>query len=259
MEADGGSQGPALTEAVGQLREELRKAKDDHKMAIGTAGGAQRTPLPYSHFTGAISSLQRQMEIQESKLRRIRSEKEMLQKQLREQEVQLQAVSNKVQPKSVVAVAGRKAGSWEFRIFATNKLISELQETISQLRAEVVTTRLHLLEQKQAKKVIQSQAEALQLKELQTRVALERISTKFERYRSKIIQATFSVEGIQDPPDELTDDQVLEAMQVRGSSKQLPQMLKNKGSRVSRVSSDSHTASPTTARRKYSSKIEKPP
>lgn len=36
-------------------------------------------------------------------------------------------------------------------------------------------------------------------------------------------------------------------------------MLKNKGSRVSRVSSDSHTASPSTARRKYSSKIEKPP
>lgn len=59
------------------------------------------------------------MEIQESKLRRIRSEKEMLQKQLREQEVQLQAVSDKVQPKSVVAVAGRRAGSWEFRIFAT--------------------------------------------------------------------------------------------------------------------------------------------
>lgn len=66
----------------------------------------------------------------------------------------------------------------ESQLAKQNKLISELQETISQLRAEVVTTRLHLLEQKQAKKEIQSQAEALQLKELQTRVALERISTK---------------------------------------------------------------------------------
>lgn len=30
------------------------------------------------------------------------------------------------------------------------------------------------------------------------------------------------MEGIQDPQGELTDEQVLEAMQVRGSSKQLP-------------------------------------
>lgn len=45
---------------------------------------------------------------------------------------------------------------------------------------------------------------------------------KFERYRNKIIQATFSVEGSQDPPGELTDNEVLEAMQVCGSSKQLP-------------------------------------
>lgn len=66
----------------------------------------------------------------------------------------------------------------ESQLAEQNKLISELQETISQLRAEVVTTRLHLLEQKQAQKEIQSQAEALQHKELQTRVALERISTK---------------------------------------------------------------------------------
>lgn len=59
------------------------------------------------------------MEIQESELRRIRSEKQMLQKLLREREVQLQAVSEEVQPESVVAVAGRRGGSQEFGIFAT--------------------------------------------------------------------------------------------------------------------------------------------
>ncbi|NXO08266.1 CCD27 protein, partial [Oriolus oriolus] len=196
--------------------------------------------------TGAISSLQRQMEIQESKLRRIRSEKEMLQKQLREQEVQLQAVSDKFcslteeqkQEEMMVMMEEENRSlqqvvmEQESQLAEQNKLISELQETISQLRAEVVTTRLHLLKQKQAQKEIQSQAEALQYKELQTRVALERISTKFERYRSKIIQATFSVEGIHKPSGELTDDEVLEAMQkIFNERTELQQMLKNKGSR----------------------------
>lgn len=41
-----------------------------------------------------------------------------------------------------------------------------------------MTTRLHLLEQKQAQKETQSQFEALQHTELQTRVALELISSK---------------------------------------------------------------------------------
>ncbi|NXS83734.1 CCD27 protein, partial [Erpornis zantholeuca] len=177
--------------------------------------------------TGAISSLQRQMEIQESKLRRIRSEKEMVQKQLREQEVQLQAVTDKFcclteeqKEEEIMAMMEEENRNLrqvvmeqESQLAEQNKLIGELQETISQLRAEVVTTRLHLLEQKRAQKEIQSQAEELQHKELQTRVALERISTKFERYRSKIIQATFSMEGMHDPRGELTDDEVLEAMQ----------------------------------------------
>ncbi|NXE40320.1 CCD27 protein, partial [Ptilorrhoa leucosticta] len=196
--------------------------------------------------TGAISSLQRQMEIQESKLRIIRSEKEMLQKQVREREVQLQAVSDKFcslteeqkQEEMMVMMEEENRNlqqvvmEQESQLAEQSKLISELQETISQLRAEAVTTRLHLLEQKQAQKEIQSQAEALQHKELQTRVALERTSTKFERFRSKIIQATFSMEGIQDPQGELTDDKVLEAMQkIFNERTELQQMLRNKGSR----------------------------
>ncbi|KAF2979931.1 hypothetical protein EK904_013797 [Melospiza melodia maxima] len=256
---------------MGQLQQELRKAKDDHKMAIG-----------------AISSLQRQMEIQESELRRIRSEKELLQKQLREREVQLQAMSDKAggepvavklkskifsfqfcslteeqrQEEAVVAMVEENQNlqqvvtEQEFQLAEQNKLISELQGTISQLQAEAVSTRLHLLQQKQAQRETQSQLEALQHAELQTRVALELISSKFERYRNKIIQATFSVEGIQDPQGELTDDEVLEAMQkIFNERTEFQQMLKNKGSRTSLLSSDSSTASP--ARRRKSSRMEK--
>ncbi|NXA03049.1 CCD27 protein, partial [Sapayoa aenigma] len=177
--------------------------------------------------TGAISSLQRQLEIQQSQLRRIRSEKEMLQRQLREREDQLQAMSDKFcslteeQRKEEITAKMEEENrslqqvvtEQESQLAEQNKLISELQETIARLRAEVGTSRRHILEQTQAQKEIQSQAEALQHTELQTRVALECISSKFERYRSKIIQATFSVEGSQNPSAELTDEEVLEAMQ----------------------------------------------
>ncbi|XP_062363397.1 coiled-coil domain-containing protein 27 [Cinclus cinclus] len=252
---EGESQGPALTETMGQLRQELRKAKDDHNMAIG-----------------AISSLQRQMEVQESELRRIRSEKDLLQKQLREREVQLQAVFDKFcslteeQRQEEITVMMKEENlnlqqvvtAQESQLAEQNKLISELQETISQLRAEVVTTRLQLLKHKQAQKEMQSQAEALQHKELQTRVALEHISSKFERYRNKIIQGVFSVEGSREPVAELTDNEVLEAMQkIINERMEFQRKLKNKGSKVSVHSSDSCVASPATARKRNSSKIEK--
>ncbi|NXR80826.1 CCD27 protein, partial [Pycnonotus jocosus] len=195
---------------------------------------------------GAISSLQRQVEIQESELRRIRSEKELLQKQLREREVQLQAMSDKFctiteeqRQEEIVAMMEEEnrnlhqiVTEQESQLAEQSKLIGELQGTISQLRAEVVNARLHLLEQKQAQKEIQNQADALQHKALQTRVALEQVTCKFERYRNKIIQATFSVEGSQDPPGELTDNEVLEAMQkIINERAELQQMLKHKGSR----------------------------
>ncbi|KAM7030843.1 coiled-coil domain-containing protein 27 [Acridotheres tristis] len=252
MEAEGGSQGPALTEIVGQLRQELRKAKDDHNMAIG-----------------AISSLQRQIEIQESELRRIRSEKDLLQRQLREREAQIKAMCDKFcrltdeQRQEQITVMMEEENlnlqqvvtEQESQLAEQSKLISELQETISQLRAEAVTTRLQLLKHKQAHKEIQGQAEALQHKELQTRVALEHISSKFERFRNKIIQAAFSVEGSRDPVAELTDDEVLEAMQkIINERTEFRRKLKNKGSKVSLHSSDSCTASPATGKRRNSSK-----
>ncbi|NXF11661.1 CCD27 protein, partial [Smithornis capensis] len=201
--------------------------------------------------TGAITSLQRQLEIKESQLRGIRSEKEMLQRQLREREEQLrereeqlQAMSDKFyslteeqRQQETTAKMEEENHSLqqvvteqESQLAEQNKLISELQETISQLRAELGMSRLHILEQKQAQKELQSQAEALQHTELQTRVALERISSKFERYRSRILQATFSGEGSQGPPAPLTDEELLEALQrVVNERTEFYQLLKHRG------------------------------
>ncbi|NXJ64918.1 CCD27 protein, partial [Rostratula benghalensis] len=193
---------------------------------------------------GAISSLQRQLEVQESQLRRIRSEKEMLQKQLREQESQLQAMATKIcslrdegkRDKMVMAAEEENCRlrqvvtEQESKLAEQNQLLSELQETISQLRAEALSSRRRIREQQQAQEEIQSQAQALQHRELQARVALECITSRFERYRSKIIQATFSVAGSKAPQAEVTDEEVLEAMQkIINERTEFHQMLKEKG------------------------------
>ncbi|NXT18701.1 CCD27 protein, partial [Syrrhaptes paradoxus] len=194
--------------------------------------------------TGAISSLQRQLEIQESQLRRIKSENEMLQKQLRERENQLGAMSAKFcslreerKHEDMMATIEKENCSLrqvvteqESKLTEQNKLIRELQETVSQLQAEVLSSRYHIHKQQRAQEEIQSQAETLQHRELQTRVALECISSRFERYRSKIIQATFSTLGSKPPQAELTDEEVLEAMQkIINERMEFHQMLKQKG------------------------------
>ncbi|KAM9270221.1 coiled-coil domain-containing protein 27 [Morus bassanus] len=270
-----------------------------------------------SNLTGAISSLQRQLEIQESQLQRTKSEKEMLQKKLRERENQLQALSTKVPPREHGGHGGQK--SWqrgmqalcnnslshgqefcsltegkheetmattekencslrqedgakpahflphnngliyvspqvvteqESKLAEQNKLISELQGTVSQLQAEVLASRYHIHKQQRAQEAIQSQVETLQHRELQTRVALECITSRFERYRSKIIQATFSTAGSKPPQAEVTDEEVLEAMQkIINERMEFHQMLKQKGIKVpSLCSIDMSTSSPTSAK-----------
>uniref|UniRef100_A0A8C8AZA5 Coiled-coil domain-containing protein 27 n=1 Tax=Otus sunia TaxID=257818 RepID=A0A8C8AZA5_9STRI len=205
-----------LTEVQGvdpELRQELQKARDDYSMA-----------------TGVISSLQRQLEIQESQLRRAKSEKETLQKKLREQENQLQALSAKFcslregrKHEEMTATIEENCSlrqvvtEQESKLAEQNKLISELEGTVRQLQAEVLRGRYHIHEQQRAQEVRQSQAEMLQHRELQARVALQRVSSRFERYRSKIIQATLSTAGSKAPQAELADEEVLEAMQVRGA------------------------------------------
>ncbi|XP_010222705.1 PREDICTED: coiled-coil domain-containing protein 27 [Tinamus guttatus] len=219
-----------LQEAKQELCQELHKTKHDYSMA-----------------TGALSALQRQLEIQESQLRRTESEKETLQKELREREKQLQAMSAKFcslreerKHGEMMATIERENCSLrqtvtqqESKLAEQNQLISDLQSAVSQLQAKVLVNEYHIQEQQRAQEAIQSQADLLQHMEQQTKVALQSISSRFERYRSKIIQATFSAAGSKCPQAELTDEEVLEAMQkIINERMEFHQMLKQKGVKV---------------------------
>ncbi|XP_048823879.1 coiled-coil domain-containing protein 27 [Lagopus muta] len=233
----------ALQKAHKELRAELQKAEDDYNMA-----------------TGAMCSLQRQLEIRESQLRRTESENERLQKEIRGRENQLQAMSAKFgslreERKHEEMMAAMEKENCSLRQVVTEQesklgeqmeLISGLQGTTWQLQAEALTNRYHIQKQQRAQEKMQSQAEMLQQAELQTRVALERITSKFERFRSKIIQATFSAAGIKAPQAELTDEEVLEAMQkIINERTEFHQMLKQKGIKVPSLTNiDTFTSSP---------------
>uniref|UniRef100_A0A8C8SMW5 Coiled-coil domain containing 27 n=1 Tax=Pelusios castaneus TaxID=367368 RepID=A0A8C8SMW5_9SAUR len=202
-----------------ELCQELEKVKTDYDMA-----------------TGAISSLQRQLAFQESQLRRAESEKEMLQKELRERGNQLQAMSAKFSSLREDRKREEMMGIIErenYKLRQNNKLTDDLQSKINRLQAEVMVAQHHFQKQLREQSEMQSQVEALQCAEQQAKVALECISARFERFRSKIIQATYSTAGAKSPQAEISDEEVLEAMQrIISERLDFHQMLKQKGVKV---------------------------
>ncbi|KAG6930740.1 coiled-coil domain containing 27 [Chelydra serpentina] len=213
-----------------ELCKELEKAKTDYDMA-----------------TGAITSLQRQLAFQESQLRRTESEKEMLQKELRERGNQLQAMSAKFSSlreerkhEEMMGIIEREnyklrqdVVEQESRLAENNKLTDDLQSKINQLQAKVVVAQHHMQKQLGDQSEMQSQVEALKHAEQQAKVALECISARFERFRSKIIQATYSTAGAKSPQAEISDEEALEAMQrIISERLDFHQMLKQKGVKV---------------------------
>ncbi|XP_039365006.1 coiled-coil domain-containing protein 27 isoform X4 [Mauremys reevesii] len=158
-----------------ELCKELEKAKTDYDMA-----------------TGAITSLQRQLAFQESQLRRAESEKEMLQKELRERGNQLQAMSAKFSSlreerkrEEMMGIIEREnyklrqdIVEQESKLAEKNKLIDDLQSKINQLQAEVMVAQHHIQKQLCDQSETQSQVEALKHAEQQAKVALECISAR---------------------------------------------------------------------------------
>ncbi|XP_050787654.1 coiled-coil domain-containing protein 27 isoform X3 [Gopherus flavomarginatus] len=193
-----------------ELCKELEKAKTDYDMA-----------------TGAITSLQRQLAFQESQLRRAESEKEMLQKELRERGNQLQAMSAKFSSLREERKREEMMGIIERENYKLR------QSKINQLQAEVMVAQHHMQKQLCDQSEMQNQVEALKHAEQQAKVALECISARFERFRSKIIQATYSAAGAKSPQAEISDEEALEAMQrIISERLDFHQMLKQKGVKV---------------------------
>ncbi|XP_061457304.1 coiled-coil domain-containing protein 27 isoform X2 [Rhineura floridana] len=234
-----------------ELYDELENVKNDYDIA-----------------TGAISSLQRQLSFEASQLRKAHAERELLQKELRERGDQLEAMSNKFcnlreerKHEEMMGFIEREnyklrqdVSDLEFRLSEKSQLIDDLQSNVNRLQAELVVNQHHIGNQLSRQNELQRQLEILQRAEQQTRVILESVSARFERFRSKIIQATYSTPGTKSPQAEISDDEVLEALQkIITDRLDFHQLLKQKGVKVPSLTA-SESSTPTPHKKKSASK-----
>uniref|UniRef100_A0A2K6UJH5 Coiled-coil domain containing 27 n=1 Tax=Saimiri boliviensis boliviensis TaxID=39432 RepID=A0A2K6UJH5_SAIBB len=207
----------------------------------------ETTGTRYRLATGVIASLQQQLDFQESELRKIKSENETLQKELRERRQQLQAMTDKFsnlrEDKKHQEMMGliekdnqllrQQVSKLERKLSKRDHAISELDSKVSQLQEQVELDQNHLQRRKQLQEDLQSKKEMLQQAEQQARVALESAQSRLERLRNKIIQATFSISGTKSLANEISDNDILEALQrIISERSDYYNQLKQKGVKV---------------------------
>uniref|UniRef100_A0A8C5ZZS7 Coiled-coil domain containing 27 n=1 Tax=Marmota marmota marmota TaxID=9994 RepID=A0A8C5ZZS7_MARMA len=205
------------------------------------------TRTRYALATGTITTLQRQVEFQESQLRKINTEKELLRKDLQERKQQLQAMSDKFsslrEEKKHQEMMGliqkdnlvlrERVSELEAELTKRDLAITELSTKVGELQTQTERDQDHRQRWKQLHEGLQSRNEMVRQAEQATRVALESAQSRLERLRSKIIQATFNVSGIKSLATEISDNHILEALQrIISERSDYYNQLKQKGVRV---------------------------
>ncbi|KAM4703140.1 coiled-coil domain-containing protein 27 [Rhinophrynus dorsalis] len=195
---------------IHNLQEELDTVKKDYEMA-----------------KGCISSLQRMISFHESQLRKVVSEKKNLQKELEDRKMQVQAMTKKFsslreERKHIEVMAAIEMENYNLRELVSelksemtkrNEMVTDLKSEVQKLQKQSMTYQTQIKEQESEKKEIQSKADELMFSAQRIKVALVSIESRFERFRGKIIQATYSAPGVKCPQVALTDNEILEAMQ----------------------------------------------
>ncbi|XP_056651935.1 coiled-coil domain-containing protein 27 isoform X2 [Monodelphis domestica] len=230
-------------------------------------------PSGYSFFSlsfiftlsGTILSLQRQVDFQQSQLQKITLEKEVLQKELRERKAQLQAMSDKFgslrEERKHEEMMGniekdnldlrQHVSELEFELKKKEDVISEYDAKISQLEGQINAMENQTEKEKQSRDNLQNRYEEMQLSEQHYRVALESCQARLERLRNKIMQAAFSTTGIKSPSLEITDNDILEALQkIINDRLEFYQQLKQKGVKVPPLNPNEVATAPKTKKGK---------
>ncbi|XP_033623767.1 coiled-coil domain-containing protein 27 isoform X3 [Fukomys damarensis] len=209
----------------------LAQLEEYERTLLGFQGELEALRLKYCLATGTIVSLQRQLTCQESQMQKVSSQNEALHKELRERKQQLQAMSSKFsrlrEDKKHQEVMGliemdnlglrQHTSGLERELAKRDVTIAELTAKVSQLQAQVSLEQEHKQRWRQLQEDVQGRHESMQQAELQAQVALESTQARLERLRDKIMQAAFSVTGVRALSVEISDSDILEALQVHPS------------------------------------------
>uniref|UniRef100_A0A8C6QC44 Coiled-coil domain containing 27 n=1 Tax=Nannospalax galili TaxID=1026970 RepID=A0A8C6QC44_NANGA len=206
------------------------------------------TRAKYSLATGAIMSLQRQVDLQESQLQKVNTENELLEKELRERKRQIQAMTDKFsslrEEKKQQEIMGliekenlglrQQVSDLERDLTRRDETITDLHTKVTELRAQVNLSENHLQRWKQLHNDLQGRNETIQQMEQQTRVILENSQARLEKLRNKIIQAAFTVvSGAKNLATEISDNCILDVLQrIISERSDFYNQLKQKGVKV---------------------------
>ncbi|KAG8434260.1 hypothetical protein GDO86_012583, partial [Hymenochirus boettgeri] len=225
---------------INKLEAEFEALKKDYEMAKGTTLSQQRV-----------------ISYQECQLRKALDEKEILQREAKEKNIQLQAMSMKFSSlredrKHEEIMAAMEKENYNLKELVTelkteltkrNDLITSLKQEILRLQKGSTEYQIQLQKSEREKDEFKRKAEDLLSSNQQIKVSLECLQSRFDRFRSKMIQATYSAPGIKCPQVEITDGEILEGMQrIIAERSDYHQQLKQKGVKVPSLYINENTA-----------------
>ncbi|XP_032743301.1 coiled-coil domain-containing protein 27 [Rattus rattus] len=230
------------------FEEELMAQLEEYeRMLMDFQNELELTRSKYSLATGAITSLQRHIVFQESQLRKVTTENELLVKELRERKQQIQDMTDKFsnlrEEKKHQEIMGliekenltlrQKVADLKTDLENSEHTIEELNARTKELENLVNTDKDHLRRWKELNDDLQMRNEMIQQAEQQTHVVLEATQARLEKLRNKIIQAVFSVSGTKSLSTEISDNYILESLQrIISERSDFYNQLKQKGVKV---------------------------
>ncbi|XP_069775044.1 forkhead-associated domain-containing protein 1-like isoform X2 [Narcine bancroftii] len=174
-------------------------------------------------ITGLVTSLQREISAKEQQLLRVNAEGEKLRKVIQEKNSQVAAMSAKFSRmrdhQEELVAKEREVVTHEHHVKELESRTKELESENKLLRSQQEDMKMRASEEMQARERLQDELEGtkLQLQEISrrehlVRVELEQAQARLERFRSRILQSTYSAPGVQSPKEAVTDQQVIEQM-----------------------------------------------
>ncbi|CAH1240697.1 FHAD1 [Branchiostoma lanceolatum] len=180
----------------------------------------------YSMTQGLVTSLQRDLSNKEVAINKLKAETDKLRKDVKDKDVQLAAMSAKFSRiretknfEEALTAKEKELATLRVKLRNSEKKAKDGDVTSKTLKDELDRVKILLSEEKENAKTCRAQMEHakaqfldMQRSERLLRVDLEQAQARLDRFRSRIIQVTYSAPGIASPDEEVDDNQVIDQM-----------------------------------------------
>ncbi|XP_038074636.1 forkhead-associated domain-containing protein 1-like isoform X3 [Patiria miniata] len=226
----------------------------------------ERTKKEKTTANGLVTTLHRDMANRDNTICRMRGELEIVKRELREKEVSLSAMTAKLMDSEVGNTRLRDELSRKDRevLRSTDKLrssetrVGELTHEMESYKQDIEKLKKHIEEEKEMEEKYRSERDhakaqfaEMQRLEKTSKSDVEQSQKRLERFRTRIMQTTFSAPGFKmpDPDSAVSDDTIVETMtkliEDRTDGKNKLRELKETNKALEAYKKDSKTNSKT--------------